>query len=104
MALLLRQSQVWSVEYQYDGRTRRWLKALPLGVDAESAMRDLLQDLYGDHARLVAVRSATAQEDEDFRRGRLPRNAYCPTGQVPLADVRPPDAVDAAGEDPKREP
>lgn len=90
MATFLRNSQVWAVEYQYDGRTRRWLKALPREADAEGAMRDLLQDLYGEHARLVAVRPATDEEDEDFRRGRLPRNAYCPTGKLPLGKIRPP--------------
>jgi hypothetical protein len=91
MATFFRSSEVWAVEYQYDGRTRHWLKAFPQGTDAERAVRDLLQELYGDHARLVAVRRATAQEEEDFRRGRLPRNAYCPTGKVPLGDIKPRD-------------
>jgi hypothetical protein len=81
MARFFRNSQVWAVEYQYDGRTRHWLKALPLGTDAQQSLQALLQDLYGEHARLVAVRPATEQEDEDFRRGRTPRNAYCPTGR-----------------------
>lgn len=91
MAILFRNSQVWSVEYQYDGRTRRWLKALPQGTDAEPTIRALLKDLYGDHARLVSVRRATDLEDEDFRRGRMPRNPYCPTGRDPLGEVKPPD-------------
>jgi hypothetical protein len=90
VATFLRNSQVWAVEYQYDGRTRHWLKALPSGTDAERVIGDLLRELYGSHARLVAVRLATDQEDEDFRRGRLPRNAYCPTGKVPLGKVKPP--------------
>lgn len=90
MATFFRNSQVWAVEYEYDGRTRHWLKALPQGVDAGSAIGQELRDLYGDHARLVAVRPATPQEDEDFRRGHLPRNAYCPTGTVPVGKVRPP--------------
>ena len=83
MARLFRNSQVWAVEYQYDGRTRHWLKALPVGSDAEYNFRALLKDLYGDHARLLAVRPATDLEDEEFRRGRTPRNAYCPTGKAP---------------------
>jgi hypothetical protein len=91
MAHLFRSSQVWAVEYQYDGRTRHWLKALPLEADAELAMRDLLKDWYGDRARLVHVRPATELEDEDYRRGRTPRNAYCPTGTVPTGKVKPPD-------------
>lgn len=90
MATFLRNSQVWAVEYQYDGRTRHWLRALPRGADAGSAMTDLLRELCGDHARLVTVRPATDQEDEDFRRGHLPRNAHCPTGKVPLGKIKPP--------------
>lgn len=90
MALLFRNSQVWAVEYQYDGRTRHWLKALPTGADAELSFRALLQDLYGDRARLVAVRRATDAEDQDFRQGRLPRNAYCPTGRSPIGKVKAP--------------
>jgi hypothetical protein len=81
MARLFRNSQVWAVEYQYDGRTRHWLKALPEGSDAEEELRALLKELYGNHARLVDVRPATDLEDEEFRRGRMPRNAYCPTGR-----------------------
>ena len=91
MARLLRESQVWAVEYQYDGRTRHWLKALPREADASLTVQALLKDWYGDHARLVCVRPATEQEDEDFRRGRMPRNPYCPTGRVPIGKVRPPD-------------
>lgn len=90
MAPFFRQSHVWAVEYQHDGRTRHWLKALPQGTDAERAMRELLEELYGNHARLVAVRPATDAEDEDFRRGRLPRNAYCPTGLAPVGRPKPP--------------
>ncbi len=90
MSRLFRNSQVWAVEYQYDSRTRHWLKALPQGADAELAMRSLLAELYGDHARLVGVRPATAAEDEDFRRGRMPRNAYCPTGKAPTGTPRRP--------------
>lgn len=90
MARLFRNSQVWAVEYQYDGRTRRWLKALPVATDAEHSVRALLEDLYGNHARLVAVRPATDREDEEFRRGRTPRNAYCPTGKVPNGKIGPP--------------
>ena len=90
MAPLFRNSQVWAVEYQYDGRTRHWLKALPSEADADRTFRTLLEDLYGAHARLVSVRPATDAEDEDFRRGRLPRNAYCPTGNAPTGKVKAP--------------
>lgn len=91
MARLFRTSQVWAVEYQYDGRTRHWLKALPSEADAELKMRDLLQDLYGERARLVGVRPATELEDEEFRRGQPPRNAYCPTGKAPIGKIKPPE-------------
>lgn len=91
MARLFRSSQVWAVEYQYDGRTRHWLKALPLEADAEASVRALLQELYGDRARLVTIRPATEAEDEDFRRGRKPRNAYCPTGRAPVGKIEPPE-------------
>lgn len=90
MARLFRNSQVWAVEYQYDGRTRHWLKALPLEADAELTVQALLKDLYGAHARLVSVRPATELEDEEYRRGRTPRNAYCPTGKAPIGKVEPP--------------
>lgn len=96
MAHFFRNSQVWAVEYQYAGRTRHWLKALPQDADAESAMRDLLENLYGERARLVAVRPATDLEDEEFRRGRMPRNAYCPTGKLPVSEGRPPPPGDPA--------
>lgn len=95
MATFLRSSQVWAVEYQHDGRTRRWLKALPLGTDAEGTVRAMLADLYGAHARLVAVRPATDLEDQEFCRGEAPRNAYCPTGKAPIGKVTPPAAVPA---------
>lgn len=91
MPPFFRQSQVWAIEYQYEGRTRQWLKALPQGCDAEVAVRGLLKDLYGDRARLVSARPATEAEDEDFRRGRMPRNAYCPTGSAPTGQVREPE-------------
>lgn len=91
MPTLFRDSRVWAVDYRNDGRTRHWLKALPAGIDAQRTLQDLLQDLYGERARLVSVRPATEAEDEDFRRGRMPRNAYCPTGRAPIGEVAPPD-------------
>jgi hypothetical protein len=100
MAQFFRNSRVWAVEFQYDGRTRRWLKALPLQADAHRVLRDLLDDLYGDRARLVAVRPATDLEDQEFLRGNMPRNAFCPTGKAPVSEVRPslpgPPAVAAS--------
>jgi len=80
---LFRGSQVWVVEFTYDGRPRRWLKALPQGTDAPAEMRALLQELYGRHAQLASVRAATPEEELDYVRGKLPKNMLCPTGRAP---------------------
>lgn len=90
MVTFFRSSRVWAVEYQYQGRTRHWLKALPEGSDAQQAIAQELQDLYGAHARVVSVRPATDQEERAYARGEGPRNAFCPTGKLPLSPVRPP--------------
>jgi len=91
MATLFRQSQVWVLEFTYEGRARRWFKAWPQGADVPAAARELLQELYGQRARLVEVRPATPQEDLDYVRGNLPRNALCPTGRAPRGRREPPD-------------
>ena len=80
---LFRSSQVWVVDFTYDGRSRRWFHALPRGTEPESAMRGVLQDLYGARAQLLAVRTATADEERDYGRGDLPKNMLCPTGRAP---------------------
>ena len=80
---LFRRSQVWVVEFTYEGRPRRWFKALPEGKDARSEMTAVLQDLYGTHAQLQQVRATTPQEETDYIRGDLPRNMLCPTGRAP---------------------
>lgn len=98
MATFFRSSRVWAIEYQYDGRTRHWLKALPEGCDARQVISDELRDLYGGHARLVALRAATPQEERDYGRGQLPRNAFCPTGKAPLSPPRPPQGEGDAPE------
>ena len=90
MAPFFRQSQVWVVDYRYDGRPRQWFKALPQGTDATAAMQALLHELYGAHARLTAVRPATPQEELAYVRGDLPRNVLCPTGRAPRAPPRAP--------------
>lgn len=90
MVTFFKRSQVWAVEYQWDGRTRHWLKALPEHADAPAQLRAELRELFGDRARLVSVRPATADEELDYVRGNLPRNAYCPTGHEPLAMARKP--------------
>lgn len=91
MAALFKRTQVWVVEFRYDGRARRWFKALPQGTDAPAAMRALLLDLYGAHATLAQVRPATPEEELDYIRGNLPRNMLCPTGRAPRGEPEDPD-------------
>lgn len=91
MAPFFRNSSVWVIDFQYEGRPRRRLKALPEGSDAPREAQALLQDLYSNHARLVGVRPATEQEDSDYRHGNLPRNAYCPSGKAPTTPPQPPE-------------
>jgi len=81
MAEFFRSSKVWVVDYLYEGRSRRWLKAVPSQADARAEMQRLLRDLYEDRAVLVEVREATEAEEADFRHGNLPRNVMCPTGR-----------------------
>lgn len=79
MSEFYKRSTVWVVDFRYDGRPRRWFKALGTGVDAWQFMAADLQALYGDKARLVSVRPATDEEERQYLRGDEPRNAYCPT-------------------------
>jgi hypothetical protein len=83
MATFFRTSRVWVVEFTYDGHPRRWLKALPESAPAQAALEAELAELYGQRARLVAVRPATAEEETQYIRGDLPKNAFCPTGLPP---------------------
>jgi hypothetical protein len=76
-------SDVWVVEFTYDGRLRKWLKALPAGSDARARMEALVNDLYGGRGRIVDVRPATPDEETQYIRGDLPKNLYCPTGCGP---------------------
>lgn len=91
MATFFRRTQVWVVDFTYEGRPRRWFKALPQGTEASVAMRSLLHDLYGAPARLVSVRPASEQEELDYVRGKVPRNMLCPTGRALRSEPKPPD-------------
>lgn len=91
MVTFFKRTQVWVVEFTYEGRPRKWFKALPQGTDARQEMLSLLRDLYGSHAQLAAVRMATPQEELDFVRGNLPRNVLCPTGRAPLTPPKDQD-------------
>ena len=85
VATFYKMSKVWVIDFTYDGRPRRWLKALPAQADAPAEMETLLRDLYGARGRLLAVRPATADEETQYIRGDLPENMYCPTGRRPAA-------------------
>lgn len=100
MVTLFKRSLVWAVEYQWDGRTRHWLKALPEHADATAQLRAELHELFGERARLISVRPATADEELDYVRGNLPRNNFCPTGKVPLGAAREPALEPPTGERP----
>jgi hypothetical protein len=74
-------SEVWVVDFTYDGRPRRWLKALPAGGDARARMASLVNELYGQRGHIVQMRPATPEEELQYIRGDLPKNLYCPTGR-----------------------
>lgn len=84
MAQLFRSSTVWVVDYTYEGRPRRWFKALPSQVDARADIAAHLDNLYGKRARLLSVREATPEEETRYIRGDLPKNVFCPTGRAPV--------------------
>lgn len=81
MSEFFKTSKVWVVDFTYQGRARQWFKAIRVEEDARRAMESSLRDLYGDRARLVAVREATESEELDYLRGDTPRNVFCPTGR-----------------------
>lgn len=81
MIQLFKRSTVWVVDYRYEGRPRRWLKAYPEGADARRMAEAELADLYARRAQVVDVRAATDEEERQYLHGEEPRNAYCPTGR-----------------------
>lgn len=83
MAQFFRSSTVWVIDYTYEGRPRRWFKALPRQADARAEITAQLDDLYGSRARLLSAREATPEEETQYIRGDLPKNAFCPTGRSP---------------------
>jgi len=76
-----RLSTTWVIDFRYEGRPRRWFKIFSQGIDPTETVREQLHALYGDRARLEAVRVATVDEETQFLRGEEARNAYCPTGR-----------------------
>lgn len=81
MATFFKSSRLWVIDFTYDGRPRRWIKALREGEDGPAVLRAELGDLYGTRARVVQVRPATRDEETQYIRGDLPKNVLCPTGR-----------------------
>jgi hypothetical protein len=76
-----RNSTTWVIDYRYEGRSRRWVKVFPAGLEPTSQVCEELRALHGDRATSVQVRVATAEEESQFLRGEGPRNVLCPTGR-----------------------
>lgn len=81
MATFFRKSRLWVVHYTWRGRARRQFKALPEGADGPAVLAAELADVHGPQARMVEVRLATPQEEDDYIHDRLQGNIYCPTGR-----------------------
>lgn len=80
MASFYKTSTIWVVDFHYQGRTRRWYKALRAEDDPPRQMAALLHELYGERAQLGEVRPATEAEELQYLRGEQAPNVYCPTG------------------------
>ena len=81
MAEFFKTSTVWIVDFHFDGRARRWYRAFGPEVDVARQMAATLRDLYGQRARLAAVRPASEHEESRYLRGEAPKNATCPSGR-----------------------
>jgi hypothetical protein len=93
---VFRRSTLWVIDYLYDGRPRRWFQSLGADVDALHFATEALRDRHPGRARLVSVRPADAQEEQQYLRGEEPCNVFCPTG----LPARRPEAGKPPGDDP----
>lgn len=75
-----KRSTIWVVDFRYDGRPRRWLRAFGPEVSVQQAMAEELRDLHGARAQLLSVRPATEEEETQYLRGDGPLNLICSTG------------------------
>jgi len=80
---LFRRSRTWVIDFHFDGRPRRWLRAFPEGTDVRAEMSDELARLHEGRASLADVRPATNDEESAWLRGADPANPMCPTGALP---------------------
>lgn len=79
VATFYKSTRLWTVDFHYEGSPRRWVTALPSGVeDGRAVFAARLADLYGSRATLLEARLATAEEESQYIAGTLPRNIYCP--------------------------
>ena len=85
MAELFKTSTIWLVDFRYDGRARRRLKAFGANVDGRREVAITLHDLYGKHLQMVEARKATEEEVLQYLRGEEPKNVYSFT---PVFSVR----------------
>lgn len=88
MAEFFRSSTLWVIDFQYEGRDRRWFQAFSPHVDVASQVQAMLHELHGDRARLVSLRPATEAEESAYNLGNEPKNVLCPTGRMPRSKGR----------------
>lgn len=81
MATFFKSSRLWVIDFTYDGRPRRWIKALRDSEDGHAVLAAELADLYGTRARVVQIRPATPDEETQYIHGESPKNVMCPTGR-----------------------
>jgi hypothetical protein len=81
VAPFYKSSTVWVLDFTYEGRPRRWVKAVPAEEDPRAEFETQIAELYGRRGRVVDVRVATADEESQYLQGTLPKNVMCPTGR-----------------------
>jgi hypothetical protein len=74
-------SSVWVLDFTYDGRPRRWVRAFPAAEDPRAGFESQIAELYGRRGHVVDVRLATEEEETQYLQGTLPKNVLCPTGR-----------------------
>ncbi|CAN5492367.1 hypothetical protein BH11PSE7_BH11PSE7_02070 [soil metagenome] len=85
MAPFYKNSTLWVLDFTYQGRPRRWIRAVPAGEDPRQEFTTRIADFYGERGRVEDVRLATEEEETQYLRGTLPKNVLCPTGRGGLA-------------------
>lgn len=84
--MFFKRSQVWVMDFTYDGRPRRWVRAIAQHKDARAELASLVHDYYGSRGKVVEIRLATPEEETQYIHGDVPVNALCPTGRGPARD------------------